>query len=105
MHACERRFRLAWPSIHSGQNSAHFFSLALHFFALRQVSLQCDTRGPASILGRIADIADDADTETGIKGARGREGGRQAGRDRQGEGMEGGRGRERDEVVRQRSCN
>jgi len=29
-----------------------------------QVSLQCDTRGPSSILGRIADVADEADTET-----------------------------------------
>ena len=31
-----------------------------------QVSLQCDTRGPSSILGRIADVADEADTETGV---------------------------------------
>ena len=97
--------RTRGPASILGRIRLIFISWFLSFFFLCQVSLQCDTRGPASILGRIADIADDADTETGIKGARGREGGRQAGRDRQGEGIDGGRGRERDEVVRQRSCN
>lgn len=29
-----------------------------------QVAVQCDTRGPTSVLGAIADIADEADTET-----------------------------------------
>ena len=35
-----------------------------------QVALQCDTRGPSSILGRMADIADEADTETGKQSAK-----------------------------------
>ena len=29
-----------------------------------QVAVQCDSRGPSSVLGAMADIADEADTET-----------------------------------------